>query len=166
MSAYLLALAATGLLAVIAWMDYKYPPLRSETISAGLTGPYHRWLDAAYVVLAAALIWRADTHAWAEIVAIITGLALIATAVTNTFHAWVDKLSGGNHSLWHSRFTTVVFVGGLLFEMMGNHGALWWLTGANVAIPLGVYLASRRSDYAEKAAVALMCFWLVVWSLM
>ncbi|MGH9300271.1 MAG: hypothetical protein ACRD0E_00110 [Acidimicrobiales bacterium] len=98
--------------------------------------------------------------------ALFTGTMLICTAVTNSFSSWVDGLSAGHHSLWHSRFTTATFIGALLFELMGeNSTVLWVLTVLNLVAPGFLYMKTRRSDYAEKCAVSFIVLWLVVWSL-
>ena len=163
----MLALAALALVGVVAAQDYLYAPLRQETISSGLTGPYHWWLDASYLVLAVALWLAFRAHPVSEWLAVIAGVALIFTAATNTFAGAVDRLTGGQHSLWHSRFTTLVFLSALGLEVSANgHSArLWTITAANVAAPAVVYVLSERSDYTEKVGVLLICLWLVAWAL-
>ena len=167
-----LALACLALLGVIAAQDWLYKPLRNETISSGLTGPYHWWLDASYLVLAVALIGSMRGHVGMELLAVVAALALCLTATTNTFGAWWDAHLG-DHSLWHSRFTIVVFVSGLALELAGwNHWRIW-LTFFNVAFPAALYARFRwwptdgiaASPAAEKAYVLVMCLWLITWAL-
>lgn len=162
----LLAIASVALCGVIAAQDYLWPPLRQETISTGLTGPYHWWLDASYLLLAIALAGAFREFKISEAIAIAAGVSLILTAATNTFSGLVDKLTNGQHSLWHSRFTTAVFVSALALEVSANHGAaLWSITAANCAAPAVMYALSGRSDYTEKVGVLLICVWLIAWAL-
>lgn len=160
-----LALASLAIVAVVAVQDYFVPSLRQESISAGLTGPYHWYLDASYLVLSSALViaFEKTPGAW---LATISASALILTAATNTFGTWVDTFTEGQHALWHSRFTAVVFLSALALECVMNHGAFMWsLTAANVLAPLVVYALSGNSPYTEKIGVLVLCTWLVAWSL-
>lgn len=163
----LLALASIALVGVIAAQDYLYPPLRQESISAGLTGPYHGYLDASYVVLAAALVvafWPLGPLVAA--LASVAAAALLLTGATNTFGTWVDTFTNGQHSKWHTIFTAVTFVSAFALECVVNHGAVFWtITAGNVAAPAIVYLLSRNSTYTEKVGVLGLCLWLVAWAL-
>lgn len=169
-----LALSCLALLAVIAFQDYAVPALRNKTISAGLTGPEHALLDAAYLPLAIALC--VSFHGWMELFAVISAVALILVATTNTAHVFVDRITGGKHALWHSRFTLVVFIAALALQVVGDHGWLWVLTAANVAVPAACYFyfhvtgtdidgtIVQASPAAEKCYVAFLCLWLIVWA--
>jgi hypothetical protein len=148
---------------MIAAQNYLVPALRQETISSGLTGPLHGALDASYVILAAALVL--GFTGLMEWVAIVAALALVLTAATNTFGTWVDKVTGGKHALWHSRFTIVVFSSALALEALGNTHALWAVTGLGIAAPAVIYALTERSDYAEKLAVLGISVWLIAWAL-
>jgi hypothetical protein len=171
-----LALASLALLGVIAAQDWLYAPLRNETISSGLTGPYHVLLDASYVPLSIAVVIRFIGHPLMEVLAIIAAIALLFVAATNTAWRFFDSLTDGEHSLWHTRFTIVVFVSVLLLEAAGDHGWRWALTAANVAIPAAAYLYFRErkspvdgtvvqpSPAAEKLYVLGLCIWLIAWS--
>ena len=163
----LLALAALAVCAVVFVQDYLVPALRTESISAGLTGPYHWYLDASYVVLAAALVTSFHAAGFrAEYLAMLSATALILTAVTNTFGTWVDTFTSGQHAKWHSIFTAVVFVSALALEAVSDHGSVMWsLTAANVGAPATVYLLTRNSPDTEKVGVLILCLWLVAWSL-
>ncbi len=177
MSHIFLALACLLLLAAIAAQDYLVPALRNETISAGLTGPDHVLLDASYVPLAAALFLAFRGHALMELFAAIAAIALLLVAATNTAWRFFNALTDGQHSLWHSRFTLVVFTSALALQLAGDYGWRWWLTALNVAIPAAIYawFHFRRTDIAatwiaaspaaEKAFVAGLCVWLIVWAL-
>lgn len=165
MSHAFLALASLALVGMIGTQNYLVPSLRQETISAGLTGPLHWWLDGSYLALAVALILGTAGHPLMQVIATVSALALILTAVTNTFGAFVDRITGGKHSLWHSRFTTVVFVSALALEGVGNHGELWGLTAVGIAAPATIYALTTRSDYAEKLAVLGICIWLIAWAM-
>jgi hypothetical protein len=175
-----LALACLVLLGVIAAQDYLVPALRNQTISAGLTGPYHALLDASYVPLAAALFLAFRSHALMELFAVIAAIALLLVAATNTAWRFFNALTDGQHSLWHSRFTLVVFTSALALQLAGDHGWRWWLTGANVAIPAAAYAYFRfrptpikvmsiaplhASPAAEKLFVTGLCVWLIAWAL-
>lgn len=170
-----LALACIALLGTIAAQDYLVPALRDQTISAGLTGPYHWYLDASYVPLSAALCL--PFHGWMELFGIVAAVALLLVAATNTFHTFVDRLTGGKHSLWHSRFTLIVFTSAIALQMAGDHGWWWGLTIANVLFPGACYLYFRMvgtdidgteiaaSPAAEKLFVLGLCIWLILWAL-
>lgn len=170
--ALFLAGAALLLLAVIAVQDYLNPPLRNETISEGLSGPYHWYLDGAYIVLATALCYTFAGHGLSGVFAIAASIALMTTAVTKTFSTWVNKFA--NSSKLHSLFTIVMFVLMLALEGTQDHKWMWVLTGAGVVLPAAVsaftkWFAARGVSalpIAEKMAVTLMCTWMVVWSLM
>jgi len=165
---FLLALAALFLVGVVAAQDYFYPPLRTETISQGLNGPNHVWLDAACVLVGVALVLAASGP-WQLAFAGLTLVGLLGICVTNTAWRWVDGLTGrlGGHESVHLVFTALVFVGALLFELAANDRrlSLWLLTTAGVGVPLVLYELEKRTDIIEKAAVALLCAWLVAWSL-
>src|SRR5271157_2613630 len=103
-----LALAALLLLVVIAYQNYAYPPLRQETISDGLYGPYHWLLDGAYVVLGTALVMAFRGKGLSELLAWIAASGLAITAVSNTFSGFVDKLTKGKHSQIHTWATVVM----------------------------------------------------------
>jgi len=172
-----LILACVGLLATIAAQDWLYPALRNETISSGLTGPFHAALDAAYVPVALAVALGFLAHPLTELLAVISAIALILVAVTNTAWVWVDSITKGRHALWHSRFTLVVFISVLALEVVADHGWHWGVTAANVISPMLVYVyfSERKSPIygtivqpspaAEKLAVAIMCVWLITYSL-
>lgn len=171
----LLALSCLALLLVIATQDYLYKPLRNETISAGLTGPYHVLLDVSYVPLSAALVL--SFHGLMAVFASIAAVALLLVAATNTAWRFFDALTDGQHSLWHSRFTLVVFASALALQVAGDHGHWWALTGINVLVPAAAYayfhfkktdidgVDIAASPAAEKLYVAGLCVWLIVWSL-
>lgn len=164
MSHVALALASLALVGVVVAQDFLYSPLRQETISAGLTGPYHWWLDGSYVLLAAALIWATAGCGLAHMLAAVAGVFLILTAATNTFSQFFDGVTHGQHARWHARCTLGVFVFALALEVSLNHGPLWGLTVVNVSVPAALYALSRRSDYTEKVGVLIICLWLVVWA--
>ena len=170
-----LILSCVALLGVIAVQDWLYIPLRNETISAGLTGPYHVALDASYVPLSACLIL--SFHGWMAVWADIAAVALLLVAATNTAWRWFDALTDGQHSNWHSRVTLVVFVSALLLQVAGDHGLRWILTELNVLIPGMCYAYFRfkptnidgtvieASPAAEKLYVLGLCLWLIAWAI-
>lgn len=172
-----LALACLALLGAIGAQDYLVPSLRNETISAGLTGPYHWWLDGTYLVLAVALVGSFAAHPLMELLAVVSAVSLLLVASTNTFWRWWDRETLGNHSLWHSRFTIAVFTSALLLQIVGDHGWWWGLTALNVLVPAAIYtwfhcritliegVSVAASPAAEKAYVAFLCVWLIAWAL-
>lgn len=165
MSHVFLALAALALVAAIVFQDLRYVPFRSETVSQGLNGPGHLWLDGAYVLLAAALVWAFRGAALPF--AILTAVALVASGICNTAWRWVDGLTGKprGHEAWHLHFTYIVFCGAFAVEAFSNHGSLWWLSLAGLLAPLEIWALTKRTDLAEKSAVMLMCLWMVAWAL-
>lgn len=170
----LLALSSLALLGVIATQDYLVAPLRNETISSGLTGQYHVALDLAYVPLAIALC--VSFSGAMAVLGALSALCLILVAVTNTAWRFTDKITDGQHAKWHSRFTLAVFILALILQLAGDKGH-YALTIANVLIPGAIYgffhfkptvikgVAIEASPAAEKAFVALLCSWLIVWAL-
>lgn len=163
----MLILAALSLIGAVTAQNYLVPTLRNGTISAGLTGPYHVLLNASYVPLIIFLPYSTFGHSWMFVFALIASVALLGVAVTNTAHEYVDKLTGGKHALWHSRFTTIVFVASLALEAAGNGHDVgsWGFTAASMAVPAVLYGLTQRSDYVEKIAVLMICIWLIVWAL-
>ena len=161
-----LVLAALALLGMIGAQDYLVPRLRNKPISTGLYGnPYKWYLDGAFVLLALALGIATAGRGAIGVVGCIAGVALVLVAATDTFHAFVDRITGGKHELWHLTFTGVTFAAGLLLECLGDHGWLWGATAVNVALPTGLYFGTRRMDFVEKAAVLVLCVWLITWAL-
>lgn len=168
--------ASVLLLVVIAVQNYLYPPLRQETISDGLYGPYHWWLDGAYVMLSIALGCAFYGKGLGEVFASIAALSLMVTAVSNTFSTWVDRVTGGLHSKIHTIFTGVMFLSMLGLQAVENRGSMWILSVAGLAVPAILYImASNNKAHgivdiapgpaAEKTAVAFLCAWLIVWSM-
>lgn len=183
MSHAFLALSCIALLGVIAAQDWLYIPLRNETISAGLTGPYHWWLDASYVPLSIAVATHYHGLPGAlgfiqGALGIVAALSLILVAATNTGYRWFDKknFGGVNHSVWHSRFTLAVFTSVLALEIAGDirTHSLGWLTGLNVIIPAIAYayfhfrpttikgVTIAASPAAEKLYTLGLCVWMIV----
>lgn len=162
-----LALAALALLGAIAAQDWLVPTLRNETVSSGLDGPKHGLLDAAYLVLAVALVLGFRAHPLTEAFAIITAIALVLSGVANTAWRWTDRVTGGKHELWHLRFTIVIFAAAAAVEVTADvgRGALWAVSAAGALVPAAVWGLTQRTDYAEKVGVLLLCFWLIVWAL-
>ncbi|MGH2902163.1 MAG: hypothetical protein ACRDK7_00995 [Solirubrobacteraceae bacterium] len=177
MSHATLALACLGLLAVIAAQDWLYPPLRNESISAGLTGPYHALLDASYVPVSATLILACRGQGWMEAFAVIAGVALLLVAASNTAWRFFDSVSGGRHAKLHSTFTLVVFASVLALQLVGDRGGMWTITALNVLMPAVAYAyfhyrpttiygtTIAASPAAEKLYVAGLCAWLIAWSI-
>lgn len=166
MSHVFLALCGLAVIGVVIVQNVVYPPLRQETISEGLNGPDHVALDAAFGLLAIALVWAAWGDALLEATAVVAAIGLVGISVTNTAWRWVDGLTGklGGHEKWHLAFTVVAFLGAFAFQIAGDHGYLWWVSAVNFAAPLVVFLLSRRQDYAEKVGVLILCLWLVAWA--
>ncbi len=165
-----LATAALLLLVVIAVQNYLYPPLRQETISDGLYGPYHWFLDGAYVILATALIMAFKGHGVAEILSLVIAACLGITAISNTFSGWVDKITKGMHSKIHTWFTIVMLLTMLGLEATQKHGLL--SVALNVGLPVlagGFFTLFKKfkmvpGPVAEKTAIAVMSAWLIAWS--
>jgi len=158
-----LALAALLLLAVIAAQNYLYPPLRQETISDGLYGPYHWYLDGAYVVLGTALLNHFSTG-FDHILAIVAATGLAITAISNTFSNFVDKLTNGKHSQIHTWGTVVMLL--TMLGLEGHVSGCKWVA-ANAIIPTAIGLLAKLSKKvvpgpaAEKAGILILCSWLI-----
>lgn len=176
-----LALACVALLGVIAAQDWLYIPLRNKTISAGLTGPYHWWLDAAYVPLALSLALRYHTSLSMEPFAVIAAVLLLAVAATNTAWRFFDKLDmgGHTHSYWHSMFTLALFVDAFVLQVIGDisHPGLRAITLLSVFVPGAAYgyfhfepttikgVTIQASPAAEKLYVLGLCLWFIIGAL-
>lgn len=159
--------AALLLLAVIAVQNYLYPPLRQETISDGLFGPYHWLLDGAYAILATALVFTFLGQALiAQVLAYTIAGCLGITAISNTFSGWVDKLTNGKHATIHTWFTIVMFLAVFALEY---HQSGWMWVAANITLPLitgGILTVFKKlgilaGPAAEKVAATVMCLWLM-----
>jgi hypothetical protein len=171
----LLALACVALLLVIAVQDWLVIPLRNNTISSGLTGPYHALLDAAYVPLAAFLALRFVSQGPVmEGLALISGTSLLLVAATNTAWRWFNAMTDGKHSLWHTRFTLVVFASAFALQLVGDfrRPLLSALTVLTIVPPLIAYVyfetpvvikgvTIAASPAAEKLYVLGLCLWLI-----
>lgn len=159
--------AAVLLLGVIAVQNYLYPPLREETISDGLYGPYHWLLDGAYAILATALVLTFIGQGLvAQCLAYSIAGCLGITAMSNTFSVWVDKITGGLHSKIHTWFTILMLLEVLFLESIQSS---WVWTVVNIGLPVLVggslalfkKLGIAPGPAAEKTAVAVMCAWLM-----
>jgi hypothetical protein len=167
-----LAAAAILLLLVILTQNILYKPLRQETISDGLYGPYHWWLDGAYVVLATALVSTFWDQGTAGILAWVAAGSLMITAVSNTFSGFVDSITDGKHADIHTWFSILMFLSLLGLQVSVDHGVFWELTAQVVVIPVIVasILTLWKSSgivagpAAEKTAVFFICVWLIAWS--
>jgi hypothetical protein len=166
-----LTLAALLLLLVIIAQNVLYPPLRQETVSDGLYGPYHWFLDGAYVVLATALIFAFEGKGIGETLSLVASGALMVTAITNTFSTWVDKIKVGLHTKLHSWFSVGMFVSMLGLEYTQNHSWLWYLSGAGLVLPIVTFglcqiksLKVAAGPAAEKVAILFLCLWMIAWS--
>lgn len=164
-----LSIAAVILLIVIGVQNYLYPPLREETISDGLYGPYHWLLDGAYVILATALIYTFWDKGIASYLSWFAALCLMITAVSNTFSTWVDKVTMGKHANIHTWATIVMLLTMLSLEYITSGGK--WLAW-NIAVPA---IVAGIADFlwfikkpsvqvgpaAEKAGIVVLCIWLM-----
>lgn len=168
-----LTIACLLLLSVIGLQNWLYPQLRALTVSDGLYQevPNYWALDASYVVLSVALSFTAyQTHSFiAFALALFASAAFMVTAISNTFATWVDKETGGIHNKIHTDATIGMFVAALALQAVENHTWLWWLSGAALILPALTYVESKRFGWpagpnAEKAAVFMLCAWLIAWS--
>lgn len=171
-----LILSCIALLLTIAAQDFWYAPLRNETVSSGLTGPYHVLLDASYVPLSAVLCFYFTGHPWSMFFAIVAAVSLLVVAASNTAWRWFDALTDGAHSVVHSTATLVVFVSALMLQVVNDHGPFWWLSVANVLVPGACYgyfhykttvikgVTIAASPAAEKLYITGLCAWLIVWA--
>lgn len=175
----LLIAACVFLLGTIAFQDYSVTALRNETVSSGLTGPLHWLLDASYVPIAVMLPVVFATSFLPFALALISSIALLLVASTNTFHVWWDAETGGNHARWHSRFTLVVFIASIVLQVVADfqHPAMSALTVFSVIVPSAVYVyfhlestdidgtVVAASPAAEKALITFLCLYYIVWCL-
>lgn len=171
MSPFLL-IAALLLLIVIGVQNYLYPPLREETISDGLYGPYHWFLDGSFIILSIALGLTFIGKGFIEEGLAIGGaIALMMTAITNTFSTWIDKITNGLHNKLHAYFTGVVFLTMIGLEINQDHGNWWWLTGVTLLLPVAVvglcqiFKHIKIGPAAEKAGVFGLCLWLIAYAI-
>jgi hypothetical protein len=159
-----LALACALLLGVIAVQDYLVPVLQQKSISAGLTGPYHWYLDGAMVLLACALAFAFQHAPWYQhALANLAGVSLILTAGSGTYTTNL----GPNGEKIHSGLTAVTFVLAIALQLVVNHTpAMWTITGLGiVSAVLTHYLVPTVASTTEKMGVLGLCAWLIAWSL-
>jgi hypothetical protein len=168
-----LILSCIALLLTIAAQDFWYAPLRNETVSSGLTGPYHVLLDASYIPLAAVLCFYFNGQPWPMFFAVVAAVSLLIVAASNTAWRWFDTLTDGEHTDVHSSATLVVFISALMLQMVTNHGWHWWLTVANVLVPVECYfyfhykptvingITIAASPAAEKLYITGLCVSLI-----
>jgi hypothetical protein len=158
-----LALACASLLAVVGVQDYLVPVLRQKSISAGLTGPYHWYLDAAMFLLAAALIVAfRHSHWYQSLLAEAAGVSLIFTALSGTYTTNL----GVNGEKIHSALTAVTFVLAIVLQLVFNHTpAMWTITGFGIVGAILTHFLVPVASTTEKMGVLGLCAWLIAWSL-
>jgi len=156
-----LAFACLVLLAVVAVQDYLVPALRQETISSGLTGHYHVALDAAFVVLAVALVLAFRGHGIASLLADGAAAFLILTGATGTLTAHIPQ-----GERWHTICTAVTFVLAIMLQFVSNdhNGALWVITLGGMLFPIATHYLVPNPSVTEKVGVTQLCLWLIAWS--
>jgi hypothetical protein len=162
----LLAAASLGLLGMVAAQDYLYPPLREKTISSGLTGPYHWWLDAAFLCLSAALVGAFWGHGVSAYLAIASSVFLVLTGISGTFTTWLDAFTSNQGEVWHTRFTAVTFVLAIALQFVTNGPSvlLWCMTLGGMLFPIATHFLVPNASVTEKVGVTQLCLWLVAWS--
>lgn len=165
----LLALAALTMVGVVTAQDLLYPPFEKATISTGLNGPNHLWLDGAFLFMAVAICLAAGSG-WLLAAGIVTALGLITAAVSNTAWRWVDGLMGypRGHEKVHIVATAVIFLGAFTYEGIADAHAgsdiLSILSGLGLMLPVAAYtMTMPRVDVAEKVAVLMLCVWFITW---
>jgi hypothetical protein len=156
------ALACLALLAVVAVQDYLVPALRQETISSGLTGHYHVALDAAFVVLAVALIFAFRGHGVSSILADGSAVFLVLTGFTGTATVHIPQ-----GERWHTICTAITFVLAIALQFLsnGHNYALWVLTLGGTLFPIATHFLVPNPSVTEKVGVTQLCLWLIAWSL-
>ena len=158
-----LALAALCVCAVVVVQDHLVPMLQQKSISAGLTGPYHWYLDGAMLALALALAlaFRHGTPLQ-QLLAYGSAVSLTLTAASGTY---TTKL-GANGEKIHSGLTAVTFVLALALQVVSNHTAgMWGLTGLSVSAAGATHFLVPNASVTEKVGVLGLCGWLVAWAL-
>lgn len=106
-----LALAALAIVAVVIVQDHLVPALQSKSISSGLTGPYHWYLDGAFVALAVALALAFRGSALLQqILASGAAFFLVLTGASGTWTDWLDQRTNGQGEKIHAACTAVTFV--------------------------------------------------------
>lgn len=165
----LLALAALTMIGVVTVQDLLYPPFEKATISTGLNGPNHLWLDGAFLFMAIAICLAAGSG-WLLAAGIVTAIGLVTAAVSNTAWRWVDGLMGyaRGHEKVHIIATAVTFIGAFTYEGIADYHAgsdiLNAISGLGLALPIGAYGLTRpRVDVTEKVAVLMLCVWFITW---
>lgn len=159
----LLAAAAVAVCAVWATQDYLVPELRQKSISSGLTGPYHWFLDGAFVLLAVALS-RAfmDVPPVPHVLATAAAICLVLTGASGTYTAAL----GPNGEKIHAGCTAVTFGLAIALQVVSNHTAwMWGVTGLAAAVAVATHFLVANSSVTEKVGVLGLCAWLVAYSL-
>lgn len=169
MTAYhvLLALAALAICGVVVAQDILVHKLQQESISAGLTGPYHWWLDGAFVLLAT-FLWLAFKNGTPLQHALSAAAAgcLILTGASGTWTTWLDKYTKSNGEKIHTGCTAVTFSLALALQLVSNHDAgMWGMTVWGVAAAGVTHYLVANASVTEKIGVLGLCGWLVAWAL-
>jgi hypothetical protein len=157
-----LAAAAALVPAVVTVQNALIPKLRQQSISSGLTGPYHALLDASFAALSVALALAFAHGTVAQrVLAYAAGALLVATGVTGT---WTDKIKDGEKL--HTIFTALTFGAALMLQAVSNQSApMWTITGAGIAAAAVTHYLVPVASVTEKIGVLGLCAWLIGWAL-
>lgn len=158
-----LALASFVLIAVVVVQDHLVPALQQKSISSGLTGPYHWYLDASFVMLAVALVLAFSSATWIQkSLAIGAGVSLVLTGASGT---WTDNL-GPNGEKIHSALTAVTFVLAIILQLVSNTTpGMWGITGLALLCAGATHFLVANASVTEKIGVLGLCGWLIAYSL-
>lgn len=159
----LLAVAALAIVGVVAVQDHVVPALKGASISSGLTGPTHWWLDASFALLALALAlaFRFGTDAQ-RVLSATAALGLILTGASGTWTA----LLGPSGERIHAICTGVTFALAIALQCVSNASpGMWGITVWGAAAALVTHLLVPNASVTEKIGVLGLCGWLVAWAL-
>lgn len=163
-----LALASALVCAVVVVQDVIVPVLRQKSISAGLTGPYHWFLDGAFLLLAGALATSFRYPAPAIQSALATGSAasLLLTGASGTWTDTLDKYTNGKGEKIHAACTAVTFSLALALQVVTNHNPyMWGMTCMSVAAAGVTHFLVANASVTEKVGVLGLCSWLIAGAL-
>lgn len=161
----LLAVGALSILVVVVAQDILVRKLQQESISSGLTGPYHWVLDGAFLLLAVAL-YLAFQHGtdWQKWLSAGSAVSLVLTGISGTWTTWLNKYTNGEKV--HVIFTALTFSLALALQVVSNHDVgMWGMTVWGVLAAGVTHYLVANASVTEKIGVLGLCGWLVAWAL-
>jgi len=142
-----------------------------QTISDGLTGPYHRVEDAGFIALGGALailgVILASPISW---LCWLVAVGILGAMASDTYRPFLMRHFGGTAAKWRERhliFAGIAFVGALALEASLAHGWLLWALVAAYPISVGIvrWIWPKYTAWQEWVAALAIVAFLLAWSI-